>query len=80
MKAVIQTNKATGVHRVFSTRYVGNRLKTVYHTKPSSAYKVTCYTTNLDHLAELLADATPVYNDEELLYNGQSCELSLFGG
>lgn len=76
-RAVIQTNFMTGVHRVFFYMYINGVRKVVEKTKPTGAYKVTGYQ-SLGVPALTLKGATPVYMDEQIEWNGQNCELTLF--
>ena len=76
-RAVIQTNLHTGVHRVLFKKSVNGEVKIVEKTKPSGSYKVTGYRT-LSKAARVLKNATPVYPGEQIEWNGQNCEITLF--
>jgi hypothetical protein len=76
-RGVIQTNLATGVHRVLFYKNINGVRKVVEKTKPTGGYRVTGYT-GLYNAARNLKGATPVYMDEQIEWNGQNCELSLF--
>lgn len=76
-RAVIQTNLMTGVHRVFFKKAINGEVKIVEKTKPNGSYKVTGYP-SLAHVKAGLKDCIPVYKDEQIEWNGQNCELTLF--
>lgn len=76
-KAIIQTSLTTGVHRVFILKKINDSLKIVEKTKPTGSYRVTGYT-KLAQLSKVLKNAIPVYIDEQILWNGQNCEVSLY--
>ena len=77
LKAVIQTSHHTGVSRVFYRKKINGKLKVVLkEVRPSSSYRVTGYR-GLSVVRNVLKDATPVYRDEQVLYNGEPCEAML---
>jgi len=76
-RGVIQTNRTTGVHRVFVYKFINGVRKVVEKTKPTGAYKVTGYT-SLSSPLHFLKGAIPVHMDEQIEWNGQNCELTLF--
>jgi len=76
-RAVIQTNLTTGVHRVFFKKSINDEVKIVEKTKPNGSYRVTGYT-DLGLVKRQLRGAIPVYMDEQIEWNGQNCELTLF--
>lgn len=76
-RAVIQTNLNTGVHRVFFKKVINGEVKVVEKTKPTGSYKVTGYP-SLSNVTVRLRGVIPVFYDEQIEWNGQNCELTLF--
>lgn len=76
-RGVIQTNLTTGVHRVLFYKNINGVRRIVEKTKPTGGYRVTGYMT-LPNVLVRLKGAIPVYMDEQIEWNGQNCELSLF--
>ena len=76
-RAVIQTNLHTGVHRVLFKKSINGEVKILEKTKPNGCYKVTGYKC-LGQAYKRLKGAIPVYMDEQIEWNGQNCELTLF--
>jgi hypothetical protein len=76
-RGVIQTNRTTGVHRVFIYKIINGVREVVEKTKPTGSYKVTGYK-SLGVPAKRLKGCIPVYMDEQIEWNGQNCELTLF--
>jgi len=76
-RAVIQTNLVTGVHRVMFNFRVNGVRRIVEKTKPNGHFKVTGYQ-SLTQVLRSTRGAIPVYPDEQVEWNGQNCELTLF--
>lgn len=76
-RAAIQTNLHTGVHRVLFKKSINGKVKVVEKTKPNGSYRVTGYD-SLSQAVCQLRGAVPVCFDEQIEWNGQNCELTLF--
>lgn len=76
-RALIQTSLTTGIHRILFKKVINNEVKIVEKTKPTGSYKVTGYP-SLAHAMHNLKGAIPVFYDEQIEWNGQNCELTLF--